>query len=359
MKAKYLKRFSSIAFAFILAGLTFPGTLRSAEPQTVPHRTQPQRQSQTPRQAQAHRQAQMQTQRQAQTRRQVQARPQAQSQAQAKTHLNRSNPRSRKLAAERIKERPSENPVRFAFAPKKKIQAGPQLETNPPAGAVLSTFLTGEISPELLDWHVNQRKRARYEQLLAARGELPAKPRSRSEYGEMLDRMAFSFGEPAYRDADGYYDPSNGSILVQLLTGHQNGEMRGWKQDQIALAQRQPAQIPFQYAPAFPAPREMMTAGFRPRPAEPLPARGLRSAALTGNTEAREPIRTASAEEPRYIDDGFPTGKPRRAGNGIRQVSAEIRTPAPLPVLQKGEEINRAGQVRAYDEDENGWSPAE
>ena len=154
----------------------------------------------------------------------------------------------------RVKERSPENPVRFAFAPRdQKGDAAPMpWDQNPSAGAVMSTLLTGEISPELIDWHVSQRKKAFYEKNRTdhlARTEPQRAVRGRGEYGEMLHRMEFAWGnrtprtdEPAVM-YDGYLeeseiDPSNGSILVQLLTGYKNGEIKEWKENRALMAHR-------------------------------------------------------------------------------------------------------------------------
>ena len=300
------------------------------------------------------------------------------------------NPRMAKQKPVRIKERRSENPVRFAFAPKntdpQKAAPMPWDET-PSAGAIMSTFLTGEISPELVSWHLNQRKRAAYEkqmealpdgeQKLAASRRQSAPAKNRSEYGDMLRRMEFAWGGRGaeYMD-DGIpadSDPSGGSILVQLLTGYKNGEMKEWKETQLAQSRPAPAGLPQMY----PAPAGSM----RPRPQQAyafqtpapqqngspqiaayppaMPGGSTRNAGLTSRGSAPAPISTAVAEEPRFINDDFPADTHGAPRGPIRQVSAEWRTPAPNRLLGRDEEVSRAGQIRVYTEDEDGWSPAE
>lgn len=282
----------------------------------------------------------------------------------------------------RVKERSPENPVRFAFAPRdQKGYAAPAAwDQNPSAGAVMSTLLTGEISPELIDWHVNQRKKAFYEKNRAdrlARTEPQRAAHGRGEYGEMLHRMEFAWGnrppradEPAEM-YDGYLeeseiDPSNGSILVQLLTGYKNGEIKEWKENRALMAHRA---APRGY-PAMPNRPLPMYAYGQPLPPNP-PQAGYAytsSRAVTGNIRQAElstmpsgngSLRVASGEEPRFVDDGFPAGAGAPRRNPIRQVSVEFRAPAPQNVVGSGESVSRAGQIRVYSEDEDGWSPVE
>ncbi|MBR5414882.1 MAG: hypothetical protein IK105_03005 [Thermoguttaceae bacterium] len=297
----------------------------------------------------------------------------------------------------RVKERSPENPVRFAFAPRdQKGYAAPAAwDQNPSAGAVMSTLLTGEISPELIDWHVNQRKKAFYEKNRAdrlARTEPQRAAHGRGEYGEMLHRMEFAWGnrtpradEPAEM-YDGYLeeseiDPSNGSILVQLLTGYKNGEIKEWKENRALMAHRA---APRGY-PAMPNRPLPMYAYGQPLPqGAPLPAYAYgqplppnppqagyaytSSRAVTGNIRQAElstmpsgngSLRVASGEEPRFVDDGFPAGAGAPRRNPIRQVSVEFRAPAPQNIVGSGESVSRAGQIRVYSEDEDGWSPVE
>ena len=290
----------------------------------------------------------------------------------------------------RVKERNPENPVRFAFAPRGQKQESASLmpwDANPSAGAVMSTFLTGEISPELVSWHVNQRKKALYEkrnaaQPVSSRSRAAAHPRS--EYGEMLHRMEFAWGNrtPGAGERAGlddiygeeyYTDPSSGSILVQLLTGYKNGEIEEWKENQTLTARRSaPRGLPSM--PAHPAvPPMPMYAAAPPLPqGMPLPARmgyaytaaraaagNIRRPEFSAMPGGTDPIRVAAAEEPRFVDDGFPAGTAAPHRSPIRQVSAEFRTPVPRNVLGQGERASRAGQIRVYSEDEDGWSPAE
>ena len=151
----------------------------------------------------------------------------------------------------RVVERPSENPVRFAFGAKDASDRSTTAPWNrdPSAKAIISTFLTGNISPELVQWHVNQRKRTEYEKALAARGESlpvyafssPYAQRRRQahspEYMGMINRMEFSLAEndSPYSMQDAR-DPSGGTILLQLMTGYKNNEMKGWKEGQTMLA---------------------------------------------------------------------------------------------------------------------------
>ena len=297
----------------------------------------------------------------------------------------------------RVKERSPENPVRFAFAPRDlKGDAAPMpWDQNPSAGAVMSTLLTGEISPELIDWHVSQRKKAFYEKNRTdrlARTEPQRAVRGRGEYGEMLHRMEFAWGnrtprtdEPAEM-YDGYLeeseiDPSNGSILVQLLTGYKNGEIKEWKENRALMAHRAaphgyPAmsnrpQPMYAYGQPFPqgAPLPAYAYG-QPLPSNP-PQAGYAytsSRAVTGNIRQAElstmpsgngSLRVASGEEPRFVDDGFPAGAGAPRRNPIRQVSVEFRAPAPQNIVGSGESVSRAGQIRVYSEDEDGWSPVE
>ena len=302
------------------------------------------------------------------------------------------NPRMAKQKPVRVKERRSENPVRFAFAPKntdpQKTAPMPWDET-PSASAIMSTFLTGEISPELVSWHVNQRKRAAYEKqmgkhadeeqnLAASRRQNPS-AENRSEYGDMLRRMEFALGSRSRGGEDPYdgtpfeNDPSGGSILVQLLTGYKNGEMKEWKETQLAQARTAPAGSPQvspypmnsmrplpQQAYAFQMPAPAQSADRRVAAYTPaMPRNNTRNADLTTRGSAPAPISTAVAEEPRFINDGFPADTPGASRGPIRQVSAEWRTPAPNRIIGQDEEISRAGQIRVYTEDEDGWSPAE
>lgn len=304
----------------------------------------------------------------------------------------------------RVRERNPENPVRFAFAPRDRNTAAPMpWDRNPSAGAVMSTFLTGEISPELVDWHINQRKKTLYEknhpEFAGAASQRTVG--ERSEYGEMLHRMEFVWGnrtpraeEPAemygYGDREYYTDPSNGSILVQLLTGYKNGEIQDWKENRALMARRS---VPRE-RPAMPGGAQPMYAYGRPIPqgtalpaqpyaapypayayGQPLPPNGMpqgyeytSSRAVTENfrqgnlstmPSENGQVRVATAEQPRFVDDGFPSASAAPRRNPIRQVSAEFRTPAPRDVVGGGERVSRAGQIRIYTEDEDGWSPVE
>ena len=286
----------------------------------------------------------------------------------------------------RVKERSPENPVRFAFAPRDQKTAASRpmpWDQNPSAGAIMSTLLTGEMSPEVIEWHVNQRKKALYEKNHPAELARRQAARGRSEYGEMLHRMEFAWGNrsprleetaemyDAYDEYDGA-DPSNGSVLVQLLTGYKNGELREWKENQALMARHAaPRELPAMSGRPLP-----MYASARPIPrGTPLPAAAPRegnvyssSRVVTGNIRQSElstmpngdgQVRVATAEEPRFVDDGFPAAGtvPRR--NPIRQVAVEFRAPAPGNVVGRGENVSRSGQIRVYSEDENGWSPVE
>ena len=296
--------------------------------------------------------------------------------------------RAQRNAPVRVNERNPENPVRFAFAPRgeKKSAASPMpWDANPSAGAVMSTLLTGEISPELVSWHVNQRKKALYEKRNAAQpvsARTRAAERPRSEYGEMLHRMEFAWGNRTPRageragDAYGeeyYADPSNGSILVQLLTGYKNGEIEEWKENQTLMARRNaPRELPLMPMRSAASPMPMYAAASPLPQGAPLPAQSgythtsaraatgsIRQSELAAMPNGTAPIRVAAAEEPRFVDDGFPAGTAAPHRNPIRQVSAEFRAPAPRNVLREGEQVSRAGQIRVYTEDEDGWSPAE
>ena len=292
----------------------------------------------------------------------------------------------------RVKARKSENPVRFAFAPKdagSSNTAPMPWDETPSASAIMSTFLTGEISPELVSWHVNQRKRAAYEKQMGKQTEYEQRftashrqsPRSenRSEYGDMLRRMEFAWGDSGRSGGyplDGIpaeNDPSSSSILVQLLTGYKNGEMKEWKETQLAQSRPAPTGAPpFSPYPASPMrPLPQQAYAFR-MPASPqgadrqitayapaMPGGSTRNADLTRRSSDRAPISTAAAEEPRFIDDDFPADSLRPTRSAIRQVSAEWRMPAPKQIISQGEEVTRAGQIRVYSEDEDGWSPAE
>ncbi|MBR2692983.1 MAG: hypothetical protein IKE69_02105 [Thermoguttaceae bacterium] len=293
----------------------------------------------------------------------------------------------------RVKERSPENPVRFAFAPHDRQTAASRpmpWDQTPSAGAIMSTFLTGELSPEVIQWHVNQRKKTLYEKNHPDELARSAPRRAADErggYGEMLHRMEFAwgnrsprFGEPAemygYDDEyGGEYvgaDPSNGSVLVQLLTGYKNGEIREWKENQTFMARRgAPRELPA--AAGRPLP---MYASARPIPqGAPLPAAEPRdgnvyasSRVASGNVRQSElstmpsgdgQVRLATAEEPRFVDDGFPAAGAAPRRNPIRQVSAEFRAPVPGNVVGRGENVRRSGQIRVYSEDEDGWSPVE
>ncbi|MGI5832753.1 MAG: hypothetical protein ACOX6D_09550 [Thermoguttaceae bacterium] len=324
--------------------------------------------------------------------------------------MNRMKPAARRNAYTqsahpfRLKERKPENPVRFVFAPKTADGAAAEAmpwDKIPSAGAVMSTFLTGEISPEILDWHVNQRKRVDYEKAVAARDNLTPRPRVRNEYGDMIRRMEFSLGErganpdayrPSYLSAhadtyrnayqepysdaypplyasanDGeFFAPSNGSVLVQLLTGYKNGEIRNWKENRDTPALRT-EMAPLPEISPFPQQAHAYRQPLPPRPFDRKHAQAPWQVAAGGNIHRAElitdggnaPIRTAAAEEPRFVDDNFPADGSRTPHNPIRQVSVQMPTSASSRFVEQGEKVDKVGQIRIYTKDEDGWSPAE
>lgn len=142
-------------------------------------------------------------------------------------------------AARRKAPRPSSDPVRFVFSPKKT----PLLPgEDPSALAIWSTLFTGNMSPEILQWHVHQRQwqqAMRYAErnnpAEAERIREERKEEKRSDYERMLARTHFSLSPYSEEEQDlDFGEPSSGAVLAQLLTGRSNSEIRQWKEDRAA-----------------------------------------------------------------------------------------------------------------------------
>ena len=275
-------------------------------------------------------------------------------------------------------ERAPENPVRFVFAPKEGAGSASSPEGDPSAAAIWSTLLTGNISPEIVRWHIRQRQKneaqaqrtsiAQREKLPNGENAVPAadalagarrtarsadpaweryqreREAKRSNYEKMLRRMEFSLAPKSSRpdDWDGESlptDPSGAAILARFLTGRENEEIAAWKKEQaLYLAARDteynaPSTLPYfppippEYRPHTPPSGELgneraLVADARP----PIPAE------RPSSIPARLPLRTpspetvpaayaevAKAEKPNterpMIDDQFPTASPVRAAS--------------------------------------------
>lgn len=225
------------------------------------------------------------------------------------------------------KERSSDNPVRFVFAPKQGEQNLSSPDADPSAAAIWSTLLTGNISPEIVRWHIRQRQQG---------GMNPVQARSakRSEYEKMLRRTEFSLAPksnvPAL-DRNGQplpADPSGGAILARFLTGRNNAEISVWKNEQaLYLAARtgndtQNLSPDFRQYPRANTPNApafgRLTAAVEP----PLP-RPLSDAVPADYVETTPTAALARTERP-MVDDHFPVPEARAADTGIRPASAEI-----------------------------------
>ncbi|MBO7678802.1 MAG: hypothetical protein J6S75_03950, partial [Thermoguttaceae bacterium] len=150
---------------------------------------------------------------------------------------NQNAPRYRAAQGRRagVPRRPSSDPVRFVFAPKKtQLQPG----DDPSALAIWSTLFTGNMSPEIVQWHINQRQRQmalrRAEQsdpVEAARIREEMREEKLSDYDRMLARTHFSLSPYSEEEQDLNPDgPAGSAVLAQLLTGRSNREIREWKQ---------------------------------------------------------------------------------------------------------------------------------
>ncbi|MBQ1455620.1 MAG: hypothetical protein IIZ25_07230 [Thermoguttaceae bacterium] len=150
---------------------------------------------------------------------------------------NQASPRYRTARGHRagVPQRPSSDPVRFVFAPKKtQLQPG----DDPSALAIWSTLFTGNMSPEILQWHINQRQRQmalrRAEQndpAEAARIREEMRDKKLSDYDRMLARTHFSLSPYSEEEQDLNLDgPASSAVLAQLLTGRSNREIQQWKQ---------------------------------------------------------------------------------------------------------------------------------
>ncbi len=339
-------------------------------------------------------------------------------------------------------ERSPENPVRFVFTPQKSTSSDPTApwDESPSAKAIWSTFLTGDISPELVRWHVNQRKKVEWEKRVAMSqnqghegaenfdpnaplGTIIDQPlavrtgknRTPSEYSQMIHRMEFSLAAengttPGNSPYKGMTAPSSNAILLQLLTGHKNQEMTGWKENLIAASQASPtgwdpslmttenpmmvvevpvrstipdltSNIPnggmraqplsggYAYAPtALNAPLTTVVPSV-PHPANaPVPADRIASSTTLpstfGKTQTGSPtpsessVAAARPQTNRFIDDQFPMARPANYASPegtipstISPVSASLpkeRGTTTPSLLSNDEEISRPGQVKVY-----------
>ncbi|MBQ6620411.1 MAG: hypothetical protein IJH68_09755 [Thermoguttaceae bacterium] len=150
---------------------------------------------------------------------------------------NQNAPRYRAAQGRRagVPRRPSSDPVRFVFAPKKtQLQPG----DDPSALAIWSTLFTGNMSPEIVQWHINQRQRQmalrRAEQsdpAEAARIREEMREEKLSDYDRMLARTHFSLSSYSEEEQDLNPDgPASSAVLAQLLTGRSNRQIQQWKQ---------------------------------------------------------------------------------------------------------------------------------
>lgn len=252
--------------------------------------------------------------------------------------------------------RQSDNPQRFVFSP--KPDPARPLGADPSAAAIWSTLITGNMSPEIVRWHLYQ-KQMNQQLQAAARTNPQAAERireslqegKRSEYEKMLARTRFSLA-PNRTAGGANPEPSGGAIVARLLTGQQNGEIRRWKEQRaVELAAASRPVYPPQVAPQI-APSEAQFAAMNRRDAllaeapippvaqsppvriEPLPA---------AEFAAADPIRRD------FLDDGFPAAS-------IRQVAATVPTErpevSPLQTLGEEELITRPGAMKVYRLDE-------
>lgn len=232
-------------------------------------------------------------------------------------------------AMPQFQQRQSENPARFVFSAKPKNGEAAVYGDDPSARAIWSTFLTGNISPEIVRWHIEQRRdHEAAERSLAA---IPSQEQSerirqelrnqkRSEYEKMLRRTEFSLtaiGRDKNQATAPNAEPSSGSIAMRLLTGHRNDEMRQWKNtpNEYLTAQNSvPAPFFDSSSPSFSAvswPNESEYAAAVRSPTEPQ----------TIASPAR-PIASSAVQRRELIDDEFPAV--------IRPVSASIAKPSDL-----------------------------
>ena len=237
---------------------------------------------------------------------------------------------SRSPSKPNYKERPSENPVRFVFSSKPEAQNLSAPGADPSAAAIWSTLLTGNISPEIVRWHIHQRQQS---EIKTAR----SRDAKRSEYEKMLRRTEFSLAPKSNAspldDSGRPYpaEPTGGAILARFLTGRENAEIAAWKNEQAHYLAARSANGPENSAPHdrgyfqdFPAeaPRALMNERSMAAAKPPIP-RPLSDAVPAAYAEAAPTAELARAERP-MVDDHFPAAEPKTAHSKIRPASAEI-----------------------------------
>lgn len=274
------------------------------------------------------------------------------------------NPGGYSASPSSFRERPSENPVRFVFAPKPP-DGSPQAE-NPSAAAIWSTFLSGEMSPEIVEWHVRKRRETQAEAKRAAlqNRRLPSsystvsrqKP-EKKDADHSKRRLEFSLAELDRGNSTALVNPlespSAGAIWVRLLTGRQNREMADWKDERANyLASldrpRNFSPVPIPITPMIQDPWENqgpeaiseLLASLTPEAAPPIPEtiveemdfapapRSLRE--TESNFPAREVavMKNLPSGHPlseRFVDDSFPTSPPKISATSYSHVSTRER----------------------------------
>lgn len=263
-----------------------------------------------------------------------------------------------RTATSPMTQRRSENPPRFVFSPKEDPNR--PKGADPSAAAIWSTLITGNMSPEIVRWHLYQREVnqqiqsvARTDPAAAERIRASLREEKRSDYEKMLARTEFSLAPNRGQNATNP-EPSGSAIVARLLTGQQNGEIRQWKARQaveLAAATRPSEYLPGAEREAVPmiAPSETQYAAmrqnapvFREAPVPPrLESLAARMEPLPESTQTTAAI-PAGRE---FLDDDFPAAP-------IRQVAATLPnepTPVrPLETLSEDEPVNRPGKMKVY-----------